>query len=552
MMHSGLLRSWVSIRFLALALCVGIVTGLGVVSFRRIIDALQGFFYGDYAFFYGDYAMQIGQNNAGHLARAADGFGAPWWLIVLLPIIGGGVIGLLLWAFSKDGRVQSVAHVIKGAAVSKGRLSDSRGGVASVFISLITLSMGGSTGREGPAVHLGALLSSKLAKWMDADGITGRNLLGCAVAAAVAASFNAPIAGALFALEVILRHFAVQSFAPITLSAVAGAVVGRLSFGDVTEFILPARNSYFYTELPAFILLGIVCGLIAVVFMKSIFWVDQWGDRLQARLKIPNPMRPMIAGALLGGLAVFFPHIIGVGYATTSNALLGNFAFETAVIYAVIKVAAVAITLGGRMGGGIFSPSLMLGALTGLAFALVAGSFAPAMQGDETLYVLAGMGALAGATLGAPISSSLIIIELTGDWQAGFAVLITVSLSSLMTSHLIERSFFLTQLARTGLHLASGPQRYLLEILSVESVMRPIGAFSEKQQARFAKMHAKGKSLPQSATLDMAMLTFSGNKEKPIVIVSEDGQAILGIAHYRDALNAYNKELAQLAQEEHS
>ena len=176
---------------------------------------------------------------------------------------------------------------------------------------------------------------------------------------------------------------------------------------------------------------------------------------------------------MLGALAIWFPHIIGVGYETTSEALTGRLVWHEAMVFAVLKVLAVAITLGGRMGGGVFSPSLMVGALTGLAFGLLATAILPDYSGAATLYALAGMGAVAAAVLGAPISTTLIVFELTGDWQTGLAVMVAVSTSVALSARLVRRSFFLTQLRRRGIRLAAGPQAYLLGMFRVSRLMRP-------------------------------------------------------------------------------
>jgi chloride channel protein, CIC family len=248
---------------------------------------------------------------------------------------------------------------------------------------------------------MAAVLSTWVSNWIKADGITGRDLLGCAVPAAVSASFNAPISGALFALEVILRHFAVHAFAPIVFASVAGTVINRLMFGEVTEFTLSQANTLsFYQELPAFLMLGLTCGLAAVVMMRTIFWADDVTTRWQARFAIPRYLRPAFAGLALGVLAISFPHIIGVGYETTSAALTGSLLWHEALVFAVLKVVAVAITMAGRMGGGVFSPSLMVGALTGLTFGYVATALLPDVSGATTLYALAGMGGCRSCSFG--------------------------------------------------------------------------------------------------------------------------------------------------------
>ena len=164
----------------------------------------------------------------------------PWYWVLIVPILGGLVVGLILHHMTDDARVRSVSDVIEGAALQEGRV-ETREGIASAFASMITLGTGGSSGREGPVVHMAGVISSWVSDRINADGITGRDLLGCAVAAAVSASFNAPIAGALFALGGGFAHFALHAFAPIVIASVAGTIINRLEFGDITEFTCPPR-----------------------------------------------------------------------------------------------------------------------------------------------------------------------------------------------------------------------------------------------------------------------------------------------------------------------
>jgi CIC family chloride channel protein len=416
--------------------------------------------------------------------------------------------------------------------------------------------MGGSTGREGPVVHLGAVIASKVSRWINADGITGRELMGCAAAAAVSASFNAPIAGTLFALEVVLRHYAIHAFAPIVIASVAGSVVSRLMFGDLTEFVLPEVSLQFYGELPAFILLGLLCGLVAVAFMKTVFIAEDIGDKVQNRFRIPPWLRPAIAGAGLGLIAIGFPHIIGVGYETTWNALNGNITFWAAVAFVVTKIIAVAVTFAGRMGGGIFSPSLMIGALTGIAFGWVANGIFPSVESYAVLYALAGMAAVAAAVLGAPISTALIVFEMTGDWQTGLAVMVSVSLSAALAIRLVHRSFFLEQLERAGIHLAAGPQAYLLATFSVARLMRDPADEGSDDHAACLALVDQGVFLDVHATLDSAMPLFSQTDETFVPVVGNglgaDTPMVLGRLYEVDALRAFNEALVETAREEHS
>ena len=546
-LKSSLVDTWVTIReegpgniqFWFIALLIGIAAGGAAVLFRLGINFLQETLYGT--------------DNVRLLHSFAETL--PWYSILLIPVFGGLVVGLILDRFTADGRAKSVAEVIEGAALHDGRV-ETKEGFASALASMITLGTGGSSGREGPVVHLAAVLSSIVSNKMKADGITGRDLLGCAVAAAVSASFNAPIAGAIFALEVILRHFALHAFAPIAIASVAGTVINRLVFGDLTEFELMEEGSLdFYVELPAFLLLGVLSGLVAVALIRSVFLADDVGSAVQQRLRVPRFLRPALAGLLLGLIALAYPHIIGVGYETTSAALTGNLLWHEAVVFCVIKVIAVAITMGGRMGGGIFSPSLMIGALLGLAFGLTATSIFPEVSGAETLYALAGMGAVAAAVLGAPISTTLIVFELTGDWQTGLAVLVAVSLSTAITSRLVDRSFFLTQLERRNIHLAAGPQAYLLSMFRVANVMRRPDAPDAAEEDAVWHAIEEGVWVDPNATLETALPLFDKSPRPflPVVTMGAEGEApqIHGVLFHVDALRAYNRALAATAAEEH-
>lgn len=528
------------VQFWFIALVIGIAAGFAALAFRKGIEALQ--------------ALLYGTDDVAHLHSFAEHL--PWYWVLIIPTVGGLVVGIILNWTTHDGRVRSVADVIEGAALWDGRV-EKRAGIGSALASFITLSAGGSSGREGPVVHLAAVMATWVSNRINASGITARDLLGCAVAAAVSASFNAPIAGALFALEVVLRHFAVHAFAPIAIASVAGTVINRLEFGGVTEFALPAKGmEAFYVELPAFLLLGLVSGVVAVTLMKAIFFADDVGNWVQRIVQLPRVFRPMVAGIFLGLLAISFPHIIGVGYETTSRALTGDLILHEAVVFALLKVIAVSITMSGRMGGGVFSPALMVGALTGLAFGLIATAVFPEVSGSETLYALAGMGAVAAAVLGAPISTALIVFELTGDWQTGLAVMVSVSISTAIASRWVDHSFFLTLLERRGVHLAAGPQAWLLSTLKVAGLMRKVEDPGAPDQAMLWDLIEDGVYVDGNATLEEAMPKFERSTIGiiPVVTIAGEGEPpeLWGSLHEVDALQAYNRKLAETAREEHS
>ncbi|WP_264213025.1 chloride channel protein [Leisingera thetidis] len=524
-------------QFWLIALLIGIAAGFAALFFRKGIAALQAWVYG--------------APDVDYLHSFAQGL--PWYVLVSIAAGGGLAVGLILDRFTPDGRVRAVADVIEGAALRDGRV-EIRAGAASALASFITLSTGGSSGREGPVVHMAGVIATWVSNRINADGITGRDLLGCAVAAAVSASFNAPIAGALFAMEVVLRHFSINAFAPIVVASVAGTVINRLEYGDVTEFTLATPGALqFYVELPAFLILGLICGLVAVALMKAIFFADRVGNRVQRHLHLPRWLRPAVSGAMLGVIAVWYPHIIGVGYETTVLALTGGLLLGQAVIFTVVKTAAVAVTMGGRMGGGVFSPSLMIGALTGLAFGLIATAVLPDVSGTHTLYAFAGMGAVAAAVLGAPISTTLIVFELTGDWQIGLAVMVSVSMSTALASRLVHRSFFLTQLELRNIHCAAGPQAYLLALIRAGAVMRPMGDSRCASLEDCQALAEQGLGIRASASLEAAMPVFDRADVAWLPVLMEDGgsEEIIGALYHVDALKAYNRALAATAAEEH-
>ena len=526
-------------QFWLLALLIGTGAGFAALGFRLGISALQRAVYG-----------------ADDVTLASVAGELPWAWVLIVPVIGGLAVGLILDRFTTDARVRAVSDVIEGAALDGGRV-ETREGLASAAASLITLGTGGSSGREGPVVHLAGVISTAVARRIKASPITGRELLGCGVAGAVAASFNAPIAGALFAHEVVLRHFAVHAFAPIAIAAVAGTVINRMQFGGLTEFILPDRMDIgFYVELPAFMLLGLICALVAAAMMGGIFRADRIGTKVMTRLGWPRWSRPALAGLCLGLIAIRFPHIIGVGYETTAAALTGQIGLQQAILLATVKAIAVAITLGGRMGGGIFSPALVMGSLTGLAFGIIATSLLPTLSGNVNVYAFAGMGAVGAAVLGAPISTALIVFEMTGDWQTGIAVMTAISLSSALASRLVRRSFFFTQLENRGIHLAEGPHIWLPRNLRITPVIRPLDSEAAPATDLVRNIAALGQMLQQGTTLEKALQEFDRTKAAFLPVMSQPDPdtetQIIGVVYHIDALRTLNQALAETAAEEHA
>ncbi len=434
-----------------LALATGLVAAVAVIGFREGIALAQTLFYG---------------SGEARLARIARGRAR--WQGLLAPAGGGLVVGLLLRGAMPEGRPQGVADVIEAGVMKQGRMP-LLPGLAAALASALSIGAGASVGREGPAVHLGGTLGGAIAARLHLSRSLSRTLLGCGVASAVAASFNAPIAGALFAHEVVLGHYGLAAFGPIVIAAVTGTMLSRAYFGDFPAFIKPSYEMESFLEFPAFAGLGLASGVVALALMWGIFATDKG----MGRLPMPSWLRPALGGLAVGAIALLFPEVLGVGYETTDNALRADLGFQALAILLAVKLAATAISLGAGFAGGIFSPSLALGALLGGAYGYLATAAFPELSSGPHAYALVGMGAVAAAVLGAPLSTTLIIFELTGDYAMTVAVMVAVVVATVVVQQIGRRpSFFHWQLERRGLDVSGGQELNLLRTLKVRDHMR--------------------------------------------------------------------------------
>lgn len=433
-----------------LAVAIGLTAGLAAIGFRTIIDQVQRFGFG------------FGGEQMVTLVSAL-----PSWRILLVPTAGGLLIGLFVHFFMPGRRPQGVAEVIEANALRGGRMPLAAG-LKAALVSAVSIGAGASVGREGPVVHLGASLGAWASKRLHLGRTASRTLLGCGVAAAVAASFNAPIAGTFFALEVVVGHYALTAFAPIVIAAVIGTMVSRMYYGDFPAFILPETTTIAsFWEFPAFALLGVVCAVMAIIFMRSIMWTEDMMDKTP----VPRWARPALGGLAVGVIALVYPHVLGVGYEATDAALSELYPLGLLVALVALKMAATAISLGCGFGGGVFSPSLFIGAMVGGAYGILATSAFPDLSSGHGAYTIIGMGAVAGAVLGAPISTILMVFELTNDYAITIAVMIATSIASLITQQTRGHSFFTWQLARRGIAVKGGQDVGLLRTIKARDLI---------------------------------------------------------------------------------
>ncbi|MFN3224969.1 MAG: chloride channel protein [Hyphomicrobiales bacterium] len=510
-----------------LAGLIGIGTSLAAIAFREMIGAVQWTWLG---------------TMSEQVASAARVL--PWYTVVFVPALGGLLVGLFLHYIQPQKRPLGVADVIEAKQTPETSLRFWPG-VGSAIVSATSLGFGASTGREGPVVHLGATIAASISRLFKLPSSSNRVLLACGVAGAVSASFNAPIAGVLFAHEVILGHYALSAFSAIVIASGAATIISRLYFGDAVAFTIPDYQITSFFEFPAFALLGLVCALVAVLFQYALIGTDYVARMVTA----PTWLRPAVGGLAVGIIGVWFPQVLGVGYQATDLALRNQLPLDLMMTLIFLKTAATAICLASRFGGGIFSPSLYVGAMTGGAFGLIAASAFPEMASSEGLYAILGMGAVAAAVIGAPLSTTMIVFELTGGYTLSIALLLTVSIATGISIAVHGRSYFYWQLESRGLAVADGPHSQLMRSVRVSAFMERLPPDLDE---RPSPLEEGAPRLLTTDTMERAFRAFDehGLEEVPVVRAAAVSQTV-GYAKQVDALRHFNEALIDASIEEH-
>jgi CIC family chloride channel protein len=340
--------------------------------------------------------------------------------------------------------------------------------IAKMFASGISIGSGGSVGREGPIVQIGSALGSSIGQWLKVDQRRLRTLVGCGAAAGIAATFNAPVAGALFAVEVILGDFGVSQFSPIVISSVAGTVVSQHFLGDFPAFQVPVYRLVHAGELFAYAGLGILAGFVALAFIRSLYGTEDLFDKL----RVHPAVKAMLGGAVIGAIGIWAPHVFGVGYEAINEALNGNLVWQFMVLLVVVKIVAVSITIGSGGSGGIFAPSLFIGAMLGGAAGTVVHTLWPTSTAAPGAYALVGMGAVVAAGTHAPITAILIIFELTGSYTIILPLMISCIIATLLATRMQRGSIYTLKLLRRGVDMQKGRAVNVLQHAYVREIMR--------------------------------------------------------------------------------
>jgi CIC family chloride channel protein len=442
---------------ITLAIFIGLLGGFGAIGFRLLIRAFQGIFYG-----LGPDLVEIVSS-------------IPWYGKILIPAIGGLVFGPMIFFFAREAKGHGVPEVMEAVAMRSGIIRK-RLVVIKSLASAICIGSGGSVGREGPIVQIGSAIGSAFGQILRVSGNRLRNLVGCGAAAGIAATFNAPIAGAIFALEIILGEFEMGTFGPIVLASVMATVVSRAFLGNYPAFSIPKYNLVSVWEIPAYLIMGFLGGLVALLFTKTLYKAEDLWDGL----KIPEYIKPALGGFAIGVISLFLPQILGVGYETITVALLGMMPWFLLLILVFVKIAATSLTIGSGGSGGIFAPSLFIGAMMGGVYGHVVHYLFPSVTASPGAYSLVGMGAIVAGATHAPITAILILFELTDDYRIILPLMMTCILSALTASQLKRESIYTMKLVRRGVDVRAGKEISILKSLSVRDFMiRDVAFVSE-------------------------------------------------------------------------
>ena len=565
---AALVEAWRRVDATRLALLpglTGLLTGVAAIGFVELLNLVQFF--------------AIGSTH--HPLDVLPGLA--WYHVVLAPAIGGLIVGPLLRILAPEAAGHGVPEVIEAVTVGGGQIRRRVALVKSVA-SALTIGSGGSLGREGPIVQIGAAVGSAVGQILRLPAEQLRTLAACGAAAGIAAVFNAPIAGAFFALEVITGNFAMPAFGPVILASVLGTVVSRAYFGDHPAFIVQPYELESLWEIGTYAALGILCGIVGAVFIGAIGRMEQWA----ASTPIPRIWRPAAGGLLLGFLILVVPDLYGVGYGTMDAALSGTTPWHWLALLLPLKILATSLTLASGGSGGVFIPALYIGAVTGGLVGSGVHALLPSVTAGAGAYALVGMAGVLSAATHSPITAMILLFEMSGDYQIILPVMIVVTLSTAVGRSLAEDSLYTAALRRRGIlvdrredqimrrHRVGEAMRPAPQALSSDAPMADLvrhflergdaAAYVEDEAGRYVgvvSMHrildrevrdlgdlvrardvAETNALRVSPgdTLAACMDRFVLSERDELPVVDADGR-LAGVISRRDVLGVYNSEL---------
>lgn len=484
------------VGLLSMSILVGVGAGLGAVIFRYMIEGLTRILTG-----HEDYS------GAGRVPNPH----VPWlgpWFVLLTPVVAGLLYGPLVNRFAREARGHGVPEVMLAVARNGGRIRPQVAGVKALA-SALCIGGGGSVGREGPIVQIGSALGSSIAQLARLDERKVRLLVACGAAGGIAATFNAPLAGVFFSMELILGQWTAESFGMVVLASVTASVIGRGILGDAPFLHLPTFGVDHLVQYPLFAVLGLLAGLAGVAFSRILYGVE---DLCDWAWRGPEWLRPAVGGLLLGGVLLVLPQMYGVGYPVLGKAVGGGYGVAFLCVLLVGKVVACSLTIGIGGSGGVFAPSLFCGAMLGAAFGSVVHAIGPGSVGSPGAYALVGMGALFAGAARAPITAVLILFELTGEYSIILPLMLAIVLAT-GVSHLVSRDTVYTRkLLRRGIDLEE-PGDQGLRALSLSAVMVEPPA-----------------PLESRTDLAAAARAFAATGDSALPVVDDDGRFLGNVA----------------------
>ncbi|MEV6647990.1 chloride channel protein [Amycolatopsis sp. NPDC051371] len=474
-----------------LAVFIGAGAGLGAIVFRWLITTFTHLFSG-----------QADYSDAGRAAH-------PWfpelgpWFLLLAPVVAGLVYGPLVYKFAPEARGHGVPEVMYAVAERGGRIPVQVSAVKALA-SALTIGSGGSVGREGPIVQIGSALGSTLGRVTRLPESRLRVLVACGAAGGIAATFNAPLAGPFFAMELILRDFAAESFGAVVLASVTASVVGRAAFGNTAFLDLPPFTLRNPVEYLLFVVLGVVVGACGVLFTRVLYLIEDFCDWVW---RGPEWLRPAVGGLFLGGLLLLLPQMYGVGYPVLQNAVEGKYVIGFLLLLLVGKIVATSLTIGIGGSGGVFAPSLFIGAMGGTAFGIVVHAWLPSLTASPGVYGLIGMGAAFAGAARAPITAVIVLFELTGQYTIILPMLTAIVIATATSRALSRDTIYTLKLSRRGVDLDRHPQEKRLATTTVEAVAEPLP-----------------EPLPAGTPLERAAYALAVSGHGILPVIDEDGR----------------------------
>ncbi|MEQ6885494.1 chloride channel protein [Salicola sp. Rm-C-2C1-2] len=450
-----------------LAVAVGIFGGFSAIAFKAII----GFFRN--LFFYGEFSLAF--NPDIHIAASTWGAG-----VILVPVAGAIIVNWITERFAPETRGHGVPEVMNAIYFSQGRIRPSVV-VAKALTSAVSIGSGGSVGREGPIVQIGSAFGSSLGQIIAMPARQRVVLVGAGAAAAVAATFNAPIGGLAFAMELMLVSISARTVTVVAISTVTATYIGRFYSGvhpsfDVPELVVFENHLVGFYSLLACIPLGALVGAISAGFIRSIYTFEDWFEHYFTNSYVRHIAGMAVVGIMLYGSMIYTGHyhIGGVGYPTILDVLRSILSDPLFLALLFLgKWLATGLTLGSGASGGVFSPSLFLGATFGALFGNLVLVVFPASGIDPVVFAIAGMAGMVAGTTGAVLTAVIMVFELTGDYAAMLPIIATVSFAYAVRSALSEESIYTLKLSRRGYSVPQGLQAATSHLHNAGTLMSP-------------------------------------------------------------------------------